>query len=187
MDRIDPVTIGAEVPDDGGFLPFLRFTPEAQEVFTGWRSELEHRLRGDDLPLMLEAHLAKFRSLIPSLALLIHLADTGSGPVNEDSLFRACAWGEYLESHAQRVYAPMQSPLCGVARALSDRILRGDLGTEFALHDVYRKGWSGLCDREDVRAGLELLEDLDWVQKGETPTKGRTRTRYSVNPRIGEG
>ena len=57
LDQIDLEAIGAEIPEESGALPFLRFTPEAQEIFTEWRTELERRLR-TDLPPMVEAHLA---------------------------------------------------------------------------------------------------------------------------------
>jgi len=187
LDNIDPVSIGAEVPEEEGELPFLRFTPEAQEFFTEWRTELEHRLRGNELPPMLEAHFAKYRSLIPSLALLIHLADVGSGPVGEDSLLRACAWGDYLESHAWRVYAPALSPQMCSAKALAEHIKKGDLGAEFAARDVQRKGWTNLVEREDVGKALEVLEDLDWIRAIQIPTEGRTKTKYLVNPQIGKG
>jgi hypothetical protein len=53
-------------PDD----PWLfRFGPEAQELFNAWRAELERRVRGDDMHPALTAHLAKYRSLMPSPAL----------------------------------------------------------------------------------------------------------------------
>ena len=89
-------------PEDPGDLPYCRFDPEAQELFTEWRSELEHRLRRGEEHPALEAHLAKYRSLVPSLALLIHLADGGANPVTAESLVKGCAWAEYLESHARR-------------------------------------------------------------------------------------
>jgi len=186
LDGLDPGNVGAEIPEEGGF-PFLRFTPAAQEVFTEWRTELEKRLRDGDLHPMMESYLSKLRSLIPSLALLIHLADEGRGPVGEAALSRACAWGEYLESHARRVYAPALAPATGAVSALAGRILRGDLKREFALRDVQRHQWSGLSSGEELKKGLELLEALDWIRTIEEPTPGRPRTRYVVNPRLFEG
>ncbi len=183
LDSIDPVAIGAEIPPEGG-LPFLRFTSTAQEIFIEWRSELERRLRGDDLSPLLEGHLAKYRSLIPTLALLIHLADVGRGPVGKDALVRACAWGEYLESHALRLYAPALSPAGSTAQALAKRILKGDLGMEFPLSKVQQRGWSGLRDGEEIKGGLALLESMDWLRYEKIPTKGRPMERYFVNPRL---
>jgi Protein of unknown function (DUF3987) len=62
---------------------------------------LELRLRQNHEHPAIEAHLAKYRSLIPSLALLIHLADGGQNPVGVEAIERACAWGEYLEPSTQ--------------------------------------------------------------------------------------
>ena len=187
LNCIDPVAIGAEVPQEEGDLPYLRFTPEAQVIFIEWRTELEHRLRGDSLAPMMESYLAKYRSLIPSLALLIHLADVGYGPVSEDALTRACGWGDYLESHARRIYAPALSPDIEAAGDLAEHIRRGDLGSEFALREAQQKGWSGLTEREAIKAGLDLLVEIDWLREKTESTGGRPRTRYTVNPKINGG
>ena len=93
------------------------------------------------LPPMLEAHLAKFRSLIPSLALLIHLVDEDKGPVGGEALSRACDWGDYLESHARRVYAAALMPAEAGARVLAGHIEWGDLGNRFtARRSIARVG-----------------------------------------------
>jgi hypothetical protein len=51
----------------------LTFAPDAQALFREWLSQLEARLRGDELAPVMQAHLAKYRSLMPSLALLFSL------------------------------------------------------------------------------------------------------------------
>jgi hypothetical protein len=173
-----------EDQEDG--TPFLRFTPEAQEVFGEWRSELEHRLRsGHEHPAFV-AHLAKFRSLIPSLALLIHLADGGQGNVGMWALERACAWGEYLESHARRMYS--LSLDCGedLAKQVLQHLSGGDLPNPFTARDVHRKGWAGLAELEDVKAALEVLEEHNFIQAQRVRTSGRPRDEYHINPELKE-
>ncbi len=79
LDALDPQAIGAQFDTSRSDpFPFLRFAPDAQECFASWRSELEPRLRGGNEHPAIEAHLSKYRSLIPSLALLIHLAEAQS-------------------------------------------------------------------------------------------------------------
>src|SRR5713101_7730752 len=82
--------------------------PAAQELFDGWRADLEHRLRAEEDHPVLLSHLAKYRSLLPSLALLFHLidgVDTGRrGPVSGAAAAQAAAWCEYLAAHARRLY-----------------------------------------------------------------------------------
>ncbi len=181
LDALDPEG-GAVEP-----LPYQHFNTEAQEEFDQWRADLELRLRSDKEPPLMESHLAKYRSLIPTLALLIHLADSGQGQVGPQALKQAMAWGEYLESHARRVYAAAISPARSAARALADRLLARDLPEKgFALRDVYRNEWSKLADREDVQMAVDLLESLDWLRVSEERTPGRSRTRYLTNPLIFE-
>lgn len=53
----------------------LRFAPQAQELFAEWQSELEHKVRGEELHPPLVSHLSKYRKLMPALSLLCELAD----------------------------------------------------------------------------------------------------------------
>ena len=76
LDQIDPFAIGATQDDQNDF-PYLRFTTEAQDVFDEWLGILERQLRSDRDPPHLESHFSKYRSLIPSLALIFHLVDGG--------------------------------------------------------------------------------------------------------------
>ena len=65
------------------------------------------------------SHLAKYRSLLPSLALLFHLidgVDTGRrGPVSRAAAAQAAAWCEYLAAHARRLYAAVTDAARGAA------------------------------------------------------------------------
>jgi putative DNA primase/helicase len=182
---LNPADLRATSSEDGG-VPYLNFRADAQQTFTEWRSELEHRVRRADEPAALEAHLSKYRSLIPSLALLIHLADHGENPVGLDAMERACAWAEYLESHARRVYCPMLARDYIAARALAAHILKGDLPNPFALRDVYRVHWADLATRDDAEKAVDVLVDLDWLREQREETGGRPRERYDINPRVKE-
>ena len=182
IERIVSVTNEAE-PED---ILALRFDSEAQEFFDAWRGVLERRLREDQLHPMIEAHLAKYRSLVPSLALLSHVAegafDGFGGPIDTDSVTRAILWAEYLEPHANRIYAPAISPEMDAARALVARIESGDIGARFNLRHVYHNGWSGLSTRDDVAAAVSVLDEYDWLREHQEQTAGRMRTVYELNP-----
>lgn len=180
LDTLDPAAIGA-TQDDGDRVPWLRFDPQAQALFDDWRADLERRLRTEDLPPALESHLAKYRSLAPSLALLFHLADVGRGPVGEPSLVRALAWCEYLESHARRIYAPALAPDLFAAIELNRRLL--GLPDPFTAKDVYRNHWRGL-DRDGTAAALATLEDFGRVRGEKAQGPGRPTVRYRVNPAL---
>ncbi len=60
----------------GADITSLRFTDAAQESFNAWRENFERRFLTEEMPPALEAHLTKYRSLLPSLALIFHLIDT---------------------------------------------------------------------------------------------------------------
>jgi hypothetical protein len=182
LSGLNPEDIEAK-SDEAGAVPYLHFAPDAQELFTEWRSALEPRLRRGDEPPALEAHLAKYRSLVPSLALLIHLADGGTNPVGLMALERACAWADYLEAHARRIYSPILSPDDVAVRALASRILKGDLARTFGLKDVYRPHWTHLRSRADAIRAVDILVDLDWLRVQIEDTGGRRRQRFLVNPR----
>jgi len=62
---------------DAGATP-VSYAPDSQELFVVWLTELEGKVRANDLHPALVAHLSKYRSLMPSLALLFELADGGT-------------------------------------------------------------------------------------------------------------
>jgi hypothetical protein len=167
-----------------GTIPGFSFSEEAQAFLDVWRERLELRLRGETEHPMLEAHLSKYRSLVPSLALIIHLSEAVDGRVGLLPVERAIAWAVYLESHARRIYAPAISPDMDAARLLAQRSRRGELPDTFALRDVYQNGWTGLSMRDEVAAAVAVLVDLDWLSEVQEPTAGRTRTLYRVDPGV---
>ncbi|GMV26413.1 MAG: hypothetical protein AMXMBFR58_24440 [Phycisphaerae bacterium] len=183
LNNLDPDLVYADHdPHDPGGIPFLRCSDQAQEQFDRWRAGLEKRLRSGELFPALESHLAKYRSLVPSLALLIHLADGGKGPIPLSCLVKAIAWAEYLETHARRVYAQVLHPDIAGARALGKKILSGAVADGFDLRSVYRKGWSNLTCPDEAKGAAELLEAYDWLRAISSPGDGRTGRRYWINP-----
>jgi hypothetical protein len=188
---LDPATVGAEAPEVG--IPFLRFSTDAQEVFCKWLENHENRLRNEDMPECLEAHLGKYPSMVPSLALILHLAEGHHGPVDALSTHKAIAWSVYLEKHAKRIYAPIVGADYVAARALASKlkakkVICGVTKTtdRFSLRDVYRNGWANLST-DECRLAVDVLEDFNWISRGLEPTNGRTATVYHVNPLIWEG
>ena len=178
-----PEAFGAE-RDEYDALPFLRFDNSAQATFTEWRADLEKRLRGGELSPALESHLSKYRKLVPALALINHLADRGTGAVSEAAILRALALSEYLEAHARRAYAAGSEAEAASAKSIVARIRRGEITDGFTVRDIHQKGWANLSDRGQVKAGLDLLIDLDWLAAKTAQTGGRPRTSYTINPGV---
>lgn len=182
LDRLDLEAIGAEQDKDlegnPEGVPYLRFAPDALALFREWRNELEARLRKGDLHPALESHFAKYRKLIPALALIIHLADGGTGPVSRVATLQALGWGDYLESHARRAYGAIAQPEVTAAKAILARINKGDLPQSFSSRDVWRQGWSMLSDRHEVASALDMLVDYGYLHLERKETGGRPATIY---------
>lgn len=185
----------------------FRFAPDAQELFIEWLARLEVRVRGDELHPALVSHLSKYRSLMPSLALLFELADwAAAGPMSveagatdPDQCLRisleharqAVAWCDYLESHARRIYSCITTPQMRAAQLLAEKLKKRQIAQDgfFSCREVYLKGWSGLDTPELARMAVEVLQDAGWIRdvvREPGPFGGRPSARYQVNPRVWE-
>ena len=171
-----------------------RFSPEAQAVFVEWLVPFETELRGDTMHPALVSHLAKYRKLIPALALVFALIDTpeSGGVVHERELIRALAWDEYLRTHANRLYAAAVIPETTDAVTLLSKIRAskltdgdGALWKSFTPRQIAVKGWAGLGTSDAVRKAADLLADYDWLRRDAMQTGaagGRPSDRYTINP-----
>jgi hypothetical protein len=174
----------------------LRFAPDAQVLFFDWLTELETEIRRSvELAPPLVAHLAKYRSLMPSLAGLFELADCAANSecrdvdmsISLEHAKQAAALCDYLKAHAKRVYGCVISAEARSARELARHIHSGDLPSPFTTRSVYLKGWAGLGTPERVRSALGLLEEAGWVCRADiapSVSGGRPSEVWIVNPRI---
>ena len=140
---------------------------------------------------MLLFHLAKYRSLMPSLALILHLIDgvdagVGGPVVSGVVAERAAAWCEYLEAHARRLYATVTDRVRVAAALLANRITRGRLASSFTAREVYRNDWTGLTEPRVVEEALECLRELGWLRPEAVIARdgGRPTVRFHINPRV---
>ncbi|AMM13346.1 hypothetical protein AX768_03690 [Burkholderia sp. PAMC 28687] len=190
LDVADPIeTWKAELPTgpDGqhdGNPPFLRLDAEALELFVEWRTEHENELRGGDLHPAMESHLAKYRKLVPSLALVLHLADDGIGNISAQAMTRALAWAAYLRSHAERAYGSVLLAEVSGAKALLKRIVVGDIEDAFTARDVYRNQWSGLENREATAKAISVLVEYGYLRTEAVDTGGRSKSLYRIYPEL---
>jgi len=168
LSELDSEKFGASHDEDED-VPYLRFSPEAQEIFNSWRDEFEPKYRGGTVPPALESHFMKYRSLFASLALVFEALEFVSGKseggsVGERSALRAAAWCEYLESHAIRLYNPLLSAPMYAAQDLLEHIDAGDVPHKSKVRDVWHKNWSGLDTPDAIREALQVLEEHGWVR-----------------------
>ena len=172
-----------------------RFDDAAQALFVEWLVPFETEIRGDDLHPAMVSHLSKYRKLIPALALVFALIDTpdSGGVIGERELIRALSWGDYLRTHANRLYAAAVMPETTDAVALLSKIKGKKLADRdgvvldsFTPRQIAVKGWAGLGTPDAVRKAADLLADFDYLRRDVVQAGaagGRPSDRYSINPR----
>ena len=134
-------------------------------------------------------HFGKFRSLMPSLALIFHCIDLADGKATGNVTAKAARlavdWCKYLESHARRIYAMAESPEHEAAVRLADKIKTKCLPSPFTTRLVQQKGWHGLKEKLEIESACNILIEENWLmmQRKPKPLTGRPPLpEYSINP-----
>ena len=185
--EMDFFKVSTALDDDA--IPYFQFSAKAQEIFNEWLTGLESKLRTEDEAPLIVEHLAKFRSLMPSLALIFHLIDIAGGesegPITEEAALMAVAWCDYLESHARRIYGIAGNASMKAAASLAERIRAGRVQDGFSLRDIYRNCWTTLETRPKVEAACQELIEAGWLRSESIEVTGRgPREVFRVNPKI---
>jgi hypothetical protein len=166
----------------------LHFDPEAQLLINQWFQMMESLLLSDKYDSARQGHFAKYRGMVPALALLFHLLDGHPGRVGLDCLRRAIRFAKYLKSHADRIYSSASGHDFGTARRLAKRLIAGDLPDGFTASIISTKDWAGLDSKEAIAAALGVLTDYGWVIPidSRAGVGGRPTMKYRANAGIGE-
>lgn len=189
LSEMDFVQHGATKETEGR-IPYFNFNDDAQHLFYYWLTDLEKdKLHRDDHPILME-HLSKYRSLMPSLALLFYLIDLADGKKTDtitlDHAIAAISWCTYLETHARRIYGMATDISHQAAAILAKKIESGDLRSGFSVRDIYKKDWSLLSNKEIVQSACDELVDAGWLrQQVKQDGVGRPKqTSFVINPKI---
>ncbi len=161
----------------------LRFTSDAQKVFTRWFIENERRTRGECRGTILEEVLGKYNSFVPSLALIFQLlCDPSSMQVDVVAVENAIKLAQYFEAHVHKLFHRRKTKLDLAVRMLAKRIINKALTDGFTSREVKRKEWHGL-DAQMVDDALLELESAGWVA---STNIGKTKPKivYNINPEI---
>jgi tetratricopeptide (TPR) repeat protein len=163
----------------------LVFDAEAQQVFNDWWIRFENDLRRMDAAEAFISHLAKYRSMVPSLAAIFHLLENNDAmAISADAVRMAVTWAGYLRQHAARLYSAIGQDEHDPARRLLERL--DDLPDPFTARDVYRNEWSGL-HREDAEDAIRILEEYNHLEPIRQNTGGRPTIQYKkVKPQGAE-
>ena len=162
----------------------LHFDSAAQVLFNDWYQMNELMLRTGALNPSEHSHFAKYRSLVPGLALLFHLINGQCGPVSEDCLRTALQFAKYLKSHAKRTYRSVHGLDSAPTKTLATRLLEQKLVDGFTQRNVLHKGWANLSNKDSVALAVNALVEHNWLSEQLTDNGGRKTTIYKINPRI---
>lgn len=184
LTKLNPDNFQGHIHPNKG-LSYLRFNNTAQKMFDEWRQELEYKLRNTKEHPVLESHFAKYRGLIPSLALIFHFAEPKNHSlreIDENSLSIALAFSEYLESHTRRIYNLSERVDLELACILLIKFKERRIQSPFALRDIYRKNWKGLKNQAVIQKAINEL-----IDKGILKTDIKNNSSiYLINPNIYE-
>jgi hypothetical protein len=167
-------------------LKFIRFNSEAQVMANAWRCKLETRLRNENLSPIMLSHISKYRSLMPSLALIFTLLESNGKllDVSEQNTRRAITWCDVLESHTLKVYQSTIHNPYRTAKNLASKIEQGLVSDGEKVRNIQRKNWIGLKKSEELDLALDLLKKINWLRVEKTKTKGGISETVYLNPAL---
>jgi putative DNA primase/helicase len=171
--------------DQDSDIPYLRFSPDAQEHTNKWRQQLESRLLDDDSHPIYRAHLGKYRSLMPSLALIFTVMNALDRKIKDvviEEANLAIKWCAFLDSHAQKIYKNFLHEKKFGAQLLAEKIKSHQLNDSEKIRDIYRHNWRGLNTPEKLDAAIDSLAALGWVRLEKVHTKGGPSEVLRINP-----
>jgi hypothetical protein len=173
-----------------------RFAQDAQKLFVEWLTELEWKVRSDELHPALSSHLSKFRSLMPTIAVLFELADWASGrgsgdTVSLDHAKQSAEFCEYLESHARRIYSCITTPQRRSAHELAKKNQGSEGWYRWILHqpgrvleELDRARYTRIgSERGDVAGGFRLADGC--VRPGKAARRSAIRPLCSEPEDLG--
>ncbi|RYZ90319.1 MAG: DUF3987 domain-containing protein, partial [Proteobacteria bacterium] len=143
---------------------WLRFTPEAQEVFIKWLTKKEKQIRKDGFSSILKAQIAKYTSLYCSLSLIFHLifvieeSIQEKGAVGIESVNLAERWCDYLYAHARKIFLNLKSHP-SPARKLAKLIRLGSVRDCMSLHEILAGSHEHLESAAELREAIDYLSD----------------------------
>jgi len=168
-------------------IPYIHMTERGFGRFNEWLVASLKDLKAPGVPSAWQGHIGKYRSLIPSLALIFHLVDWQHhekqkplSSVDIEQVERAIGCAEYLQAHAKRIYSLELTAPTRAVHTLADRLRAGALQNGFTLRDVYRPEWAGLKDRKTAAAAIREMLRHGWIKAKQT---GKQIT-YDINPKV---
>jgi len=167
----------------------LHFDNDAQVIFDSWREKLEETLRSNTINnCHFEGHVAKYRSLIPSLSLIFELLNnqdcSHNTQVHSPALLLAIKWSEYLLEHAKKIYKVHDYPYLLSIEAFQKKILALKIRDGDSVRSIGRHCWEHLRTPEEIENTLSFFVEKHWIQILESSAMGRPSRFIKLNPSL---
>ena len=158
------------------------FSEEAQALFADWRRALEERLLAHSMPDHKKSYLSKYRSLLPSLALIFQTVEAVDfAQVSLAALQKAIKWSLLLESHVDKILGLSISSKSH-AKALLNSIREGTIYSGMKVRELYRRKPQGIKSPKGVKEGLKALEKNGYIKIIKEKTQGAPSETIFINP-----
>jgi len=172
----------------------VNFDNAAQDIFDSWYESLERRLRQGKMPEIMLSHLSKYRSLMPSLALIFECidntnfnADTLSSDltISARSARMAIEWCDYLENVAKDILVNDTDTEIDPSFILAEKIIykieNGEI-TDGMTMTAFKSKFRGKNDKPNLQSAIELLSEHGWIISEQQKTEGRPKSLIRINP-----
>lgn len=174
-------------PDESPF-HYFHFDDEAQAVATDWFIALETQIHAIEAPAF-KSHIAKYRGLMPRLALNYFLIEACAGSISSQqvpvqAVRFAIAWCELLEAHAKKLWASAINPALAPTHKLAEKILTGKVVNNMEISVIQQKKWSKLTSTDQVDLAVTQLQTWGWLRRVVHTTGGRPSPAIALNPAL---
>ncbi len=173
--------------DSSSSIPFLLFSESAQILADAWRLKLETRLLEGQDSNIFQAHLSKYRSLMPSLALVFTMLRSSSTKIENvgvEETRMAISWCDFLESHAKKIYEKVINEEKAYAQVLAEKIQEQSVYDGEKIRDIYRRNWRGINTQEKLEKAIKHLTTLGWVRTEVIKALGGRSEVLRINPEL---
>ncbi len=177
-------------PEDSSYY-FFHFDEAAQVRATEWLKDLE--LQIDPIPApTFKSHMAKYRGLMPRIALTYFLIEASVGSISEqqiplEAVEFAIEWCKHLEAHAKKLWAPSIDPAMLPSAKLAEKVLSGKVVDGMEVSAIQQKKWSKLTTTDQVDLAVSQLEEWGWLKRFTRDTGGRPSPCVRINPGLPVG
>ncbi len=188
LDELDYETLKINKDNDES-IPHIQFSTDAQDLYNKWITKHERKIISDNLDSHFKEHLSKYRSLMPSLAVIFHLIDQVSvdkckvqSKIQKVSVQRAILWCKYLEGQLYKIYDLVSPDKKTSANALISKIDKGKVVNGNTVRDIYRNEWSLLNTKDKVLNAVNELSEQNIIRVDKIQNKGSESEIITIHP-----